>query len=448
MNARRRRLRDLQGFDFAVHGQVFEGVCLDLPHPLARQPELAADRLERGRVAVAVQPVAPLHDLALALRQLRDRAPQDVLLEAHRQLLLRRRLLGRDQLAERALVLGADRLVEARDRAGGLLHLAQLLQRPLRVLPDLLLGRLPPELRRQRPLGPRDPLLTVGDVHRDPDRPRLVRDAALDCLPDPPRRVRRELEPAPPVELLDRADEADDPLLDQVEQREPVPLVLLRDRDHQAEVGVDHPLLRLGVAALDPLSELDLLFLRQERPAPRLVQEELQRVRRRGREVAVHVRALVLALTPAVVGQLDVALLELLVEPSDLAVGQLVLGNELVEVRQVDAAFLFTAGDQRLDLLVRDLGHALPVPASASSNASLSAEYSTHSRASPSRPIGRVKTPSRRKPAFSATRWDATFPGKVTSSSRRTASSSNAHRMIRRSAPVATPRPRASAATQ
>ena len=43
---------------------------------------------------------------------------------------------------------------------------------------------------------------------------------SLNRLTDPPRRVRRELEPAAPVELLDRADEPDDPFLDQVEQRD------------------------------------------------------------------------------------------------------------------------------------------------------------------------------------------------------------------------------------
>ena len=55
-------------------------------------------------------------------------------------------------------------------------------------------------------------------------------------------------------------------------------LVALRDRDDQPQVRVDHPLLRLEVAALDALRELDLLLLGQERPAPRLVEEELQRV--------------------------------------------------------------------------------------------------------------------------------------------------------------------------
>src|SRR5207237_6169994 len=125
---------------------------------------------------------------------------------------------------------------------------------------------------RRRAPGLRLPL---AEVHRKPDRARLVRDTALHGLPDPPGRIGRELVAAAPVELLDRPDEADDSLLDQVEERQAVALVLLRDRDDEAEVRVHHPILGGLVAALDPLRELDLLLRGEERPAPRLVQEEL-----------------------------------------------------------------------------------------------------------------------------------------------------------------------------
>ena len=179
----------------------------------------------------------------------------------------------------------------------------------------------------------------------NPDRARLVRDSALHGLPDPPGRVRRELEPAAPVELLDRPDQPDDPLLNQVEQRQVMALVALGDRDDEPEVRVDHPVLRLLVPALDPFRELDLLPRGQQRPAPGLVEEELQRVGRRGREVAVDVGAL-LGLAAAVVGHLDPALVELVVDPAHLVVVELVLGDELVEAHQVDAAEPLSLGDQ------------------------------------------------------------------------------------------------------
>jgi hypothetical protein len=55
-------------------------------------------------------------------------------------------------------------------------------------------------------------------VDGHPDRPRLIGEGAVDSLADPPGRVRRELVAAPPVELLDRADQAERALLDQVEE--------------------------------------------------------------------------------------------------------------------------------------------------------------------------------------------------------------------------------------
>ena len=63
-------LGDLERFDLAVDRELLERTRLDLPHALARQTQLASDRLERGRITVAVQPVAPLQHLLLAVRKL------------------------------------------------------------------------------------------------------------------------------------------------------------------------------------------------------------------------------------------------------------------------------------------------------------------------------------------------------------------------------------------
>jgi hypothetical protein len=117
-------------------------------------------------------------------------------------------------------------------------------------------------------------------MDRDPDRPARVLEPALHRLLDPERAVGGELEPSPPVELLDRPDQAQHALLDQVAEREPLALVAAGDRDHEPQVGVDHPLLRREVASLHALRELDLLRRRQQRVAPRLLEEELERVER------------------------------------------------------------------------------------------------------------------------------------------------------------------------
>jgi hypothetical protein len=132
----------------------------------------------------------------------------------------------------------------------------------------------------------------LDHVHRDPDRPRLIGDRAGDRLPDPPGRVRRELVAAGVVELLDRPDQPQVPLLDQVEEDQAAPDVALRDRHHQPQIGLDQPLLAAGAvgrqplevaavgvrqrvdrvqlllgvqAGLDRLGQLDLVFGRQQR---------------------------------------------------------------------------------------------------------------------------------------------------------------------------------------
>ena len=85
-----------------------------------------------------------------------------------------------------------------------------------------------------------------------------VGDAAGDGLADPPRGVGGELEALAPVELLDGVHEAEVALLDQVQQRQAGGLILLGDRDDQAQVRLHEGL--LGLLALhDGAAELALL---------------------------------------------------------------------------------------------------------------------------------------------------------------------------------------------
>ena len=102
-------------------------------------------------------------------------------------------------------------------------------------------------------------------------------------LADPPGRVGRELVPAPPVELLDRAVQADDPLLDQVASGSPCPWY----RRAIETTRRRFELIIRSFAALSPRStrfvELDLLRRVQQRVAADLVHEHRQRVGRRRR---------------------------------------------------------------------------------------------------------------------------------------------------------------------
>ena len=201
----------------AQRREPLERVELDLPDPLSCQSEPPADLLERLRLGIR-EPVAEHHDLALALRQ----RPQGLLerLAAQRELdlLLRQRAFPRDEVAEDRVVGLADGLVEAGGGARGSSDLDRLLEREGGLLRDLLERRLAAELRPQRPLGAVHLLEPLDDVHRHPDRPGLVRECTCDRLADPPGGVRGELEAAPPVELLDRTDQPERSLLDQVEE--------------------------------------------------------------------------------------------------------------------------------------------------------------------------------------------------------------------------------------
>ena len=146
---------------------------------------------------------------------------------------------------------------------------------------DLVGPRLAAEALHELALDVHDLVQLLDHVHRDADRARLVGDRPGDRLADPPGRVRRELVALAVVELLDGADQPERALLDQVEERESAAEVALRDRHDEAEVGLGHLPLRLHVAALDALREVDLLVGRQQRHLADLAQVEPQRVERR-----------------------------------------------------------------------------------------------------------------------------------------------------------------------
>ncbi len=85
----------------------------------------------------------------------------------------------------------------------------------------------------------------LDHVHRDADRARLIRDRARDGLADPPGGVGGELEALRVVELLDRLDEAEVALLNEVEEEHPAADIALGDGDDQTQVRLGELLLGL-----------------------------------------------------------------------------------------------------------------------------------------------------------------------------------------------------------
>ena len=80
------------------------------------------------------------------------------------------------------------------------------------------------------------------------------------------------------VELLDGPDQAEDALLDQVQEREARAPVALGVGHHEPQVRLDHPVLCSLIPALDPLGQVHLPGGRQEWPLRDVAQEHLERV--------------------------------------------------------------------------------------------------------------------------------------------------------------------------
>ncbi len=102
-------------------------------------------------------------------------------------------------------------------------------------------------------------------VHRNTDGARLIGDRTGDGLANPPGGIGGELVAAAIFELVHRLHQADVAFLDQVQELQPAIGVLLGDRNHQAQVGLDHLLFRatsLGLAnrhlAVDFLDVIDV----------------------------------------------------------------------------------------------------------------------------------------------------------------------------------------------
>ena len=190
----------------------------------SRESELAADLLEAPLLAAALAEAEPqLEHPALALVERAERLAQPLVLERGVRQLDRVVGVGVGEEVAELTVAVADRLVErdrSLDRVKSLLGVLQLQLGRL----GQLLGRRRTAFSRLEPLSrPAELLAPLLDVHRHADRRGLVRDRPLAGLADPPGRVRRELEALAPVELLDRAVQADDAVLDQVQSGTPCP---------------------------------------------------------------------------------------------------------------------------------------------------------------------------------------------------------------------------------
>ena len=154
-----------------------------LPKPpadaLPRDPQLAPDRLERHLLAAEAEP--ELQDAPLALGQVPQRLAH--LLAADSVARLLGRILGArvgEEIAELAVAFAADRLVQRGRHLRDVERLDGVLELEAGRLGELLRGRGALQLELETLARPPELDAALVDVGRDADRPRLVRDGALD----------------------------------------------------------------------------------------------------------------------------------------------------------------------------------------------------------------------------------------------------------------------------
>src|SRR5512133_775808 len=224
----------LQRLSLCQRAQLLQALVLDLPDPLARDVERPSDLVQRARM-LAIQPVAELENSSLAGREAAQHAPQRRFAQLHLGNFVRQSLvLVREEVTELGFLVVADRLLERHRRLRAPPDRLDLGGVELELVADLPGIGFAPELGAQLPLRSHDLVQLLDDVDRHPDRPCLVGKRPGDCLANPPGRVGRKLEPLTVIELLGGTNEADRALLDQVEERQTLVPVLLRDRDDKA----------------------------------------------------------------------------------------------------------------------------------------------------------------------------------------------------------------------
>ena len=169
-----------------------------------------------------------------------------------------------DEVPQMRILVVADRSLHGDGLLGDLQHLADLVLGHLHAHRQLLGRRLPAHLLQHLPRNAVELVDGLDHVYRDADGARLVGDRAGDGLADPPGCVGAELVAAAVFELVHRLHQADVAFLDEVQELQATVGVLLGDRDDQAQVGLDHFLLRaarLGLAdrnvAVDFLDVVD-----------------------------------------------------------------------------------------------------------------------------------------------------------------------------------------------
>src|SRR5450755_2521311 len=239
--------------------QLPQRLGLDLPNTLSGHTELLPHLFQRV-VGVHADAEAHAQDAFFARGQRRQH-PRGGLAQVglDRSINGQDHVLVLDEIAEMRIFLVAHRGFQRQRLFGDLQNLANLLQGHAELFGQFLRGRFAADLVQHLARGAHDLVDGLDHVHWDTNGARLVGYRSRDRLPDPPRRIGRELVTPAVFEFVDRLHQADIAFLDQVEELQTAVGVFFRDRNHQPQIGLDHFLLglaRLALALLHAVHDL------------------------------------------------------------------------------------------------------------------------------------------------------------------------------------------------
>ncbi len=229
--------------------QLSQRLGLDLADTFASDGKMLADLFKRVLGTGVAQPKTHFDDLFLTRRERRENFVGDLaqVREGDRFGRIQYRLIL-DKISEMRVFFFADRRFERDRLLCDLQHLSHFRNRNVHPLCDLFARRFAAEFLHQQTRGADELVDRLDHVDRDSNRAGLVGDGTRDSLADPPCGVCRELIASTPFELVDRFHQTDVAFLDQVKELQAAVRVLLRDRYHKTEIGLNQ--LALGLVRL------------------------------------------------------------------------------------------------------------------------------------------------------------------------------------------------------
>jgi hypothetical protein len=183
-------------------------------------------------------------------------------------------------VAELGVALVAHGRLQGHRRHGDPAHVGDFALGPLQRVGQLDRGGGGAERHGEAALDGLQLAHAIAHVYGQPHGAALLRHRAADGLADPQRRVGGEPEAPAVVELLHGTDEPDRAFLDQVEQRHARVLALeaLGEVDDEPQIGFDHAVFGVEIAALDAAGELELFSWGQEARAGDALEKDSEAV--------------------------------------------------------------------------------------------------------------------------------------------------------------------------